>query len=45
MTTPFPALHAQANEDAAARADAARERTEQVAAFLEEVDALLGDAA
>jgi hypothetical protein len=45
MTTPFPALHAQANEDAAARADAARERTEQAAVFLEEVDALLGDAA
>ena len=44
MTPPFPALHVQANEDAMTRADAARERTERAATFLEELDALLGDA-
>jgi hypothetical protein len=45
MTAPFPALHVQANDDAASRADAARQRTEDAAAFLEQIDALLGDAA
>lgn len=45
MTPPFPALHTQAIEDATARAEEARNRTEQAGAFLEELDALLGDAA
>ena len=45
MTPPFPALHAQANDDAATRTEEARTRTEQAAVFLEELDALLGDAA
>lgn len=45
MTSPFPALHVQANEDAAARADEARTRTEEARAFLEQLDAVLGDAA
>lgn len=45
MTSPFPALHAQANEDAVTRADEARQRTQQAVLFLEELDALLGDAA
>jgi hypothetical protein len=45
MTSPFPALHTQANEDATARAEAARSRTELAGEFLVELDALLGDAA
>ena len=45
MTPPFPALHTQANEEATARAEQARARTEQAGTFLEELDALLGDAA
>ena len=45
MTPPFPALHTQANEDATLRAEQARARTEQAAAFLDELDSLLGDAA
>lgn len=45
MTSPFPALHVQANEDAEAKAEAARARTEVAGALLEEIDALLADAA
>ena len=45
MTPPFPALHAQANDDARARVDAARARTEMVGAFLDELDRLLDDVA
>ena len=41
--TPFPALHVQANEDAATRTEIARSATEQAAAFLDELDALLAD--
>jgi hypothetical protein len=43
MTSPFPALHVQANEDATTRAEAARTRTDEAAAFLAVLDELLGD--
>ena len=43
--TPFPALHSQANDDARTKAEAARAATQQAAAFLDELDAMLGDVA
>jgi hypothetical protein len=45
MTSPFPALHVAANEDAEARIETARSRTQEAVAFLDELDALLGEVA
>ncbi len=45
MTSPFPALHVAANEDAEARIEAARLRTREAGAFLHELETLLGDVA
>jgi len=41
MATPFPALHARANKDAADKAEQAKAIVDRAAELLHEIDALL----
>jgi hypothetical protein len=43
--TPFPALHTTANKDADERLTSARQRAEDAAAWLADLDALLDETA